>query len=303
MYLEIIKRLEIINNAISISEDDLIAMQLNKLKSLAVDEEVQNIIDLIESKHFENISQLIHQYKQNHHGVVFFEDEAVQMLKYELKVLENSLNALTEEKNEYERQLHEFNAEYVLRLGGLIEQILCLRFTHYTKIATEQPEFGVEAEDARQRYESFKQSSTEQLQDMPNSLTEEQKKELKNLYRKASRLSHPDVVSDEFKQQGEQIFKALNEAYRQQNLIRVKEIMLSLEAMQSFTAASDTVSSKAILRQKTDLLRAKIAQIEMEINLINEDETFKTLARIADWDIYFNSMAKKLELELKQLKV
>jgi hypothetical protein len=301
MSLEIIKRLEIINNAIAIEEDDLIAMQLIKLKSFVLDQQAQKIVDLIEARHFEMVSQLIHQYKQSHHGMVLFEDEATQGLRYELKLLENNLNSLTEEKNEYERQLHEFNAEYVLRLGGLIEQILCLRFRHYAKIVVDHPEFSSEAEYAQQTYESFKQNSEQQLQDLPNPLTEEQKKELKSLYRRASRLSHPDVVSDEFKQQGEEIFKTLNEAYRQQNLIRVKEIIFALESRKSFGMASDTVNDKALLRQKIDLLRAHIEKIELEINTIKEDDTFRELQKISDWENYFNRLTEQLESELNQL--
>jgi hypothetical protein len=301
MYLEIIKRLEIISNAIAIEEDDLITMQLLKLKTLALDTQVQQIVDLIEAKQFENISYLIQHYKQHYKGIVFFEDDAIQGLKYELKVLENLLNRLTTQKNEYERQLHEFNAEYVLQLGGLLEQVLRLRCYHYARMVKEQPELRAEADEAKQQYETFKQSSFEQMQNLPNALTEEQKKELKRLYRKASRLSHPDVVSDEFKQQGETIFKALNEAYRQQNLIRVKEIALALESGQSFGIASDTVTNKVLLRQKIELLRSRIGQTEAEIQLIKEDEAFKMLEKITDWDVYFDDLTKKLEAELKQL--
>ena len=98
MYLEIVKRLEIIKNAVAIEEDELIEMQLNKLKSFELNEDVQKIVDLLESKRFENIPQLINQYKQDRSGVIIYEDEAVQALKYELKVLENTLSVLTNEK-------------------------------------------------------------------------------------------------------------------------------------------------------------------------------------------------------------
>ncbi|NOQ35407.1 MAG: hypothetical protein GQ569_05865 [Methylococcaceae bacterium] len=302
MYLEIVKRLEIIKNAVAIEEDELIEMQLNKLKSFELSEDVQKIVDLLESKRFENVPQLIDQYKQDRSGVIIYEDEAVQALKYELKVLENTLSVLTNEKNEYERQLHEFNAEYILHLGKIIEQILCLRYRHYADIVDEYPEFSSEAEEAEQAYESFKENSEQQLQDLPNTLNTEEKKELKDLYRKASRLSHPDVVNDEFKQQGEEVFKALNEAYRQQNLTRVKEILLHLETGQSFGIASDTVNDKEVLRKRIDLLREHLEQIEIDISSIKEDGTFKTLQNIPDWNDYFADLKQKLTQELSQLQ-
>lgn len=302
MYLEIIKRLEIIKSAVAIEEDELIAMQLKKLKAFELDKDALQIIKLIESKHFETVPQLIEQYRNNHSGVVIYEDEAIQALKYELKVLENTLNLLTNEKNEYERQLHEFNAEYILRLGSLIEQILYLRFHHYANIVKEHPELEKEAEKAEQMYESFKQNSAQQLQDLPTPLSETEKKELKVLYRKASRLSHPDVVNDEFKREGEDTFKALNEAYRQQNLTRVKEILLQLETGRRFGLASDTVNDKEILRKKIDLLREHLQQIEIEINVIKQDETFKNLQKIQNWDNYFADLEQQLAQELSLLQ-
>lgn len=302
MYLEIIKRLEIIKSAVAIEEEELIEMQLEKLKGFELDDRVLEIVTLIESRRFETVPGLIEQYKQDQSGLAVYEDEAVQGLKYELKILENTLNGLTNEKNEYERLLHEFNAEYILRLGALIEKILCLRYRHYAEMVDVYPEFAEEAEEAQKAYESFRQNNEEQLQDLPNTLTEDEKKELKELYRKASRLSHPDVVSDEFKQQGEEVFKSLNEAYRQQNLTRVREILLHLETGQSFGIASDSVSDKEILRKKIGILRQHLEQLEEEIKLIKEDETFKTLQKIKDREAYFAGLEQKLTEELASLQ-
>jgi len=302
MSVEIVKRLEIIKSAVAIEEDELIAMQLLKLKMFELDKPVQDIIHLIEAKRFETIAQLIEQYKQDRNGIVIYEDTAIQGLKYELKLLENNLNRLTHEKTEYERQLHEFNAEYVLRLGDLIEQILCLRFRYYADVIDDYPEFKPEADAAKKAYESFKEESAQQLQDLPTHLSDDEKKQLKKLYRKASRLSHPDVVSDEFKHEGEKIFKVLNEAYRQQNLTQIKEILLSLEMGQSFGIASDSVNDKALLRTKIDLLRQHLQGIEKEIKGLKEDETFKSLQRISDWDSYFHDLEIKLKQELTQLQ-
>lgn len=302
MYLEIVKRLEIIKNAVAIEEDELIEMQLEKLKAFDLDQEVQQIIALIKSKHFETVPQRIDQYKQDRGGMINYETEAIQALKYELKILENTLYVLTNEKNEYERQLHEFNAEYILRLGDLIEEILSLRYRHYADMVDEYPEFKDEADKAENVYQNFKYSSKQQLDDLPNPLTDEEKKLLKVLYRKASRLSHPDVVSDEFKEQGEVAFKILNEAYRQQNITRVKEILLYLETEQNFGIASDTVNDKEILRNKIDLLREHLQQIETDIKLIKEDDTFQSLQDIGDWETYFVELEQQLTQELSSLQ-
>ena len=46
----IVKRLDIIKNAVSMGEDDLIALQVQKLEKLSLDEGVQHILALIRAQ-------------------------------------------------------------------------------------------------------------------------------------------------------------------------------------------------------------------------------------------------------------
>lgn len=121
----LLKRLDIIKNAVAMEEEDLIEMQLQKLKSYELDVSIQHIIQLIQSHSYENVIQLIEEYKNVHNGMVVFEDP--KMVRLELKVLERELKNLTEKKNDYTIDIDDFNREYSLWLGGIIQQILSLR--------------------------------------------------------------------------------------------------------------------------------------------------------------------------------
>ena len=68
------------------------------------------------------------------------------------------------------------------------------------------------------------------------SLTHKEKKELKNLYRRARRLCHPDLLSEQLVFLGTEIFKELQLAYESNNLFKVKEIYNMLSGNKSQNA-------------------------------------------------------------------
>jgi chromosome segregation ATPase len=137
---KLIQRLDIIKNAVAMEDENLIAMQLQELEQLALNGTVQHIIELIKSQSYEDVIQLIEDYKNKNSGMVVFEDPKVQGLRLELKVLEKKLKNLTEKKKDYTIEIDDFNREYSLRLGAIIQQILSLeeKILHQRIIKEEQ---------------------------------------------------------------------------------------------------------------------------------------------------------------------
>jgi DnaJ-domain-containing protein 1 len=295
MHNDILKRLDIIKNAVAMEEDDLIAMQLAKLKQLELDEKALHIIALIETHQFQNIIQLIEQYKHDSSGLTVFEDSQVQGLKLELKVLENRLNELSDSQAELEQQINEFNSEYMQRLGSLIEEILKKR----AKLPSDDPK---QQQEAQRDYEEFAQSYQQQLKDTPQTLTAEEQQQLKAAYRKASRLCHPDKLADEFKEQGAEIFKALNEAYRNQDLQRVAEILQHLETGKPLSSASDSINDKEVLKAKIADLRKCIIELEAEITALQNSDIYQQIQQIKDRESYFAELEQALKQELNALE-
>ena len=291
---DILKRLDIIKNAVAMEEDDLIAMQVQKLEKLPLDEQVQHIVALIRAQQFQDVIQLIEQYKHDSTGLTVYEDPQIQGLKLELKVLENRLNELTDTQADLEREINEFNGEYFRRLGGLIEEIL--------KRRAELCRDETEKEQAEHDYEEFERGYQQQLDDAPQTLTPEQLQELKIAYRKASRLCHPDKLADEFKAQGEAFFKELADAYRRQDLKRVTEILTALETGGSLGMAAESIHNKEALQAKIAALRERIAILEIEVQRLQDDEIYQKILSIEDRQSYFSELAHELEVELAALK-
>lgn len=124
---QILKRLEIVKSSIAIEDEEIIELQIMKLKKLDLDEEVAQIVVFLEQSDFTTALSSIEGYLSRYGGVVKYIDTQLQGLKLQLKTLESKLQTLIEQKTEYLSDIAEFNNEYNLRLGELIRSILSLR--------------------------------------------------------------------------------------------------------------------------------------------------------------------------------
>jgi len=304
---QIIKRLELIKTAITIEDEEIIELQVVKIQSLNIDTEIQNILNLIAKLDYVNVTIEIEKYLTKYSGIVIFEDIEVQGLKLELKVLEKQFQELTNEKSEYLHTVEEFHAVYNSRLGDLIQQVLKEKekenFQKFENAKEQEKEELREVyEQSKQEHDDFTQNYQEQIQEQSQKLNDADKKSLKQSYREASKLCHPDVVDDGTKEKAEEIFKQLNDAYRKNDLETVNKILDDLKNGNSFDMSSDIINDKDILKNKIQNLRIKIDVIIDEIIEIKEEKTFQTISNIEQFDDYFDELEEQLNYELNILK-
>ena len=365
--IKILKRLELIKTAISIEDEEIIELQVVKLETLDVDEDMLEILQLLKGSDYVTGLSKIESYVQRHIGMVVYEDKEISALKLELKALESKLQTLSEEKTEYLNDINEFNVQYNLHLGGLIQKILKLKkeifqnrikikqesfenlHSEYSDLKEEVDTFeeelaGIDAfddeydalyekvqnlkeqlnekrketkqakeelkddevfqeyEEVKEDYEEFSKEYEESINQQKFELNDEEQKELKKLFRKASRLCHPDIVADKLKQQAHEVMAELNQAYKEKDLERVKKILASLESGMVFEVASDKINDKALLRAKITDMRDKIEELNVEIGSIKEDETYEILTEIDDLEDYFGTMKDNLQTQLNNLQ-
>jgi hypothetical protein len=156
-------------------------------------------------------------------------------------------------------------------------------------------------EEAENDYEEFCNDYIEVLNKERNELTDDEKIELKQLYRKAVKLCHPDIVINELKLQAKSIIQELNDAYAKRDLLKVQEILFSLKNGKSFDTDSAIINDREILIEKIIEIRQKIAVVEQEIDEIKTDETFQTIQEIDDWDAYFEETEGALQKQYENL--
>jgi len=298
--------------------------------------------------------------------VVAYEDPEVKVCKQELKALEEKIQDLDALKNEQLGTIEEFNTQYSLSVGDLIEkmlkrkeEILAVKIakllekfeqekeryeeakskTQKLKVELEALEecddaydkvyeaweVAKEAEEVQRKkvmeakealendedfkaHEEIKQEHEESscghkkaLEQKRFTLKDEEKKELKLLFRKSARLCHPDIVTKELQDKAHEITAQLNEAYAQNDLSRVKKILDMLENGVYFDAASDKLQDVEKLKYKIVHLTELFDDISQELEDIKDDETYKTIEEIEDWDAYFAEVREALESEYEAL--
>jgi hypothetical protein len=174
-----------------------------------------------------------------------------------------------------------------------------------TKEQLEDDELFNEYEDVKSAYEEF-ENEYEHIKDNQKDtikLNDEQKIEIKKLYKKAARLCHPDIVSDKLKEKAHEIMQSLNDAYSKKDITKVKEILLKLETGKNFEVLSNSIEDKEILKAKIEEFKKTIQELKNEIEEIKSDDTFVIISSIDDWDAYFEEIKNELKVEKEKLEV
>ncbi len=291
---KIIKRLELIKSLISLEEEDEITAHVAKLQQLILPSELENLIIYLKEKSYSKASIAIEVFINQHHNLAIYNDPEIDGLKLEAKSLEARLNKLSNEKADLEKLIHEFGIRHNKELGELILKILKFRKNK----AKGTPEETEAEEDYKNYSQEFEISKNEKIAD----LTEEELVEIKKKYRKASKLCHPDVVSEDQKELADKLFAELNAAYERNDLEKVKEILENLEKGNFFVNKSDAINEKQLMKTEIEKLRIRIRELQEQLQLIKESDTYKTISGINDWDAYFANTKEKLAEQIHELE-
>ena len=177
----------------------------------------------------------IDEYLSLHKGLIKYEDPQLPAHRLELKALEKRLRYLDELYERYQKAKKDFESK---------EE----KFHRQRKKAKkakekfdQQPENG-EYEEARHNFEEFRSGYDDIRQKEQDrlELSEEEKIGLKNLYREAGKLCHPDIVPEEVRAKTTEIMQRLNEAYTKHDLESLRKILESLKSGAFLTPASET---------------------------------------------------------------
>lgn len=222
-------------------------------------------------------------------------NEEIMILRLELQTLELQYELLDNERIELMKVISDFEHRHSIELGELILKILKLRKQKYKG---DKPKY----QEARSDYKHYREQLNREMAKEHFDLTEQESKELKTKFRKASLLCHPDKVNDELKEAANAIFIELKNAYESNNLKRVSEILSQLEHGKLFKSKSETVSEKQKIQFIINEMKIKISQIESEIMSLKANEIFKTIMSIPNLDKYFHDTKKTLQQELSNLE-
>jgi hypothetical protein len=263
--------------------------------------EIYQIIKKIEEKHYAEAVIGINAFTQKFKTIIVYTDTEITALRLELRVLEFQISSLEDEKVELEKLIHEFEARYNHELGDILLKILRLRKEKLRVEAKNNPKKEKEYHEAEKDYQSYHENYNSLKEGQFFELSEEQKVELKSLYRRASKFCHPDAVDDKNKEEAEEIFKELNDAYTKNDIEKVRQILENLKTG-IFRPGSETTNEKQKLSLRIFHFRDLRDALEKEIQKIKHHPTYELLNGIEDWDLYFSHLKDKLIKELDLLE-
>ncbi len=295
------KRLDLIKKMISLNEEILIKDQVNKIYNPENDAELKEILDLVSNNLFSKAIIKIESYISKYQSVAVYVDIQLEAIKFELKLAEIKLNTLSDKKFELEKLISDFNYLHDKYLGDIIRKLLEIKKDKLKEDYEKHKATKDQYENAKSEYDEFNDQLENFKKKKINELSENEKVELKSKYRQATLHCHPDKVSEDQQREAEEIFKELNEAYRNNDLESVSEILENLRN-QLFTSKSEILTMFDKQKIYLNNINNKIMHLEKEIDKIINSEVYTHISKINDWNDYFENMkvmlTKKLNKEI-----
>ena len=299
-------------------------------------------------------------------------------LKQQLKLLENKYQSLVVKKDELLAKIEEFNNEYNLKFGEILNQIFDLESENlYKKIELRkikkekllkdknkldelitkrdklqakldkvihdiklngkndellfnkqeleialsevnsqinfieennekiEKEINIQSdEELKEEYEEIKNSKKEFEEELKESekiksLNKDENKELKNIYRKFSKLIHPDIVAEKYKEEAKNLMAKLNELFRLKDLEAIKKMYNEFVDNKNFIEISEELENEDELQKQIYKIRDKIIEIQKEIDELLSNDIFDIIEKKEE---YFNEIKEKLEIRINDLK-
>jgi hypothetical protein len=295
---KIIKRLEIIKNYIILEELEDLDGEIRKIIPFDFDDKISEIIHEIKQQNFGSAIKKIETFITLSQSMVTYIDYELEGIKIELKILENELAALEGEKMSIEKLLADFIHQYTRELGDVVLEILYIK-----SLLVEDDE--VEYEKAKQEEEEYRQQVDEEEKKVKFELNEEEKGELKKMYRKGVFKCHPDLFQNEGQEVIDmvtEIYKSLDEAYDKQDINEVKRIMDMLDNNSFMNFKKKESNDKIKLASKKEFLRNKITRLKVDLNNLKESEKYTEIIQIGDFNQYFKNLRQQLKDHLSSLK-
>jgi hypothetical protein len=224
---------------------------------------------------FEKLLNTILNLKENN---VYKKIELRKLKKLKLLNNDELLKNLKSKKEHLQAQIDKVILE--LKLNGENEQLLNKKIelqialdevnSQITFIEEEKDKFYIELnakkdEDLQIDYEEAKGEKKEFNEELKesqkiNKLDSSQKIELKKLYRKLSKLIHPDVVDTQYKQQAQNLMAKLNELYRLNKLEEIENLYITIKN-KTFIFVSDTLDNDEVIQQQIYEMKDKIVEV------------------------------------------
>jgi hypothetical protein len=308
----LIKRMQLLKSTIDLQDAEEISYQMGKLRQvmgngqIMFGSETSLVLNLLDAKRYGEAARLLEQTLQKASSLTLWSDPEISGLKLEIHALGLQAISLENERQEISQTIFFFELQYRQLLGGLIEEILRLKELIASQAAKDAPQSEQKQQnyqEAKNDYEHFREEQ-KKANNTPKKpkLSQSEEKEIKDLYRKITKLTHPDMVAVEFEKSAEAIFIQATKAKESYDLDALQAILANLESGNAFEMKYQALHEREKLLSEATQLRQRVKDLLHAIIMLKASDSWQVLQTHTDLDAYFEQFKKQLSDELAQLK-
>jgi hypothetical protein len=272
-----LKRLGLIKSMLALHETEDLPKHVERLEMEGItDARLSAVLVALRNQRYADAVAQLEEFVAAYAQVRVWEDPQVPALQLEIRLLEAELLALDEERSEAFRKLLAFELWHQHELGELLQQVLGLRRDTARVRRQESAYSESEYQEAKRRYE-------EQVRDREAAeavaahiyvLEAPDQATLKQQYREAAQLCHPDRVAEEQRETATASFQRLQDAYQRQDLGAVTTLLEELR-QGVFAAAGVVLTTVTHLRTRRDVLAARHRELLQELAALRGNEAYE----------------------------
>ena len=204
---------------------------------------------------------------------------------------------------EMERHVREFEQRQFMALNEVLGE--CLRLRHeYAQLQAERSGDAADADAARATEKDF--ASYRDTADVPPApvaeLDEDEREELRRLYRSAASRCHPDRADAAGQAEAHANFLRVQEAYRANDLPRLREIAATLDGRASTAASAHSNTRNTGVGREVEALQTEVADLILAVQSLMLDDVYRLATQLDDWDSYFTLARREFEDECATLR-
>ena len=303
----LINRLTALKSLLDLGDVELVSVASSRLAEHQHEPAIQEIQAALADHRYAEAVRMIEKLLSDGTRLAEWIDPEITLLEAEFELLSSELADLETEQADLTHQLSRYQAAFHESLGDRLARLLKLRMRKLLRESKINPEKQSSYEQAKKDFEDFEQEQeTRREKDARTewNLSEEEQKELKQMYRRGSKLCHPDLVADEHKDAASRMFMELRKAYEEGDLLRIRHLVERCEAGLFDSIQGDGDQSerkKQRLRAKIAGIREALDRVRQDIKTIQESNTYQVMIQHPDWQSLFAQQAQLLDQEIEHL--
>lgn len=151
-------------------------------------------------------------------------------------------------------------------------------------------------DDANRQYEEHQEQQEDAEKRFGDRLnmSEDDHREMKRLWRQASKLCHPDLVDIPLKSEANAMMAQLNQAKKRGDLPAVRSILNRLQQGMDPLMASDRINDLDQLLKRIKDVKERIVSLQEELKALDTEESWLLVSSLTDQNAYFTQQEKTL---------